>query len=603
MGGRSTTFQRNLERATARGFSKTKQTEPVRRPSAVPSQAKALQAVQVWDEYLHVCELPRSCVPTESVCKNFLEYFVSSRNGRLEERMCCASMQSFWVHFVRGKGLSKAISSEIYNVSRAPRSFRPPLLSRWKYIAHNLDLSRLTRTKHLVSGQDIDNLHKQLWSHDATEFPYPRARVQQALWLSLEEASGQRGGTYIESNAYAGSGEALWYKDVRLYLERLRDGSTQFGMTIALRFLKGERIYAKELNGDNLVSIALYENELPFRNCVLLFIALAMADEAFEHCNSIQDVLKAKIRPGEKTYVFEWRNAILDKPVFQAIGHDGPTGRSATYSSMRNTLVNLGYGAGYQANITVHGIRRAFLGKVDKNYTPAQRNHIARHRGSDQLFQNRYLSNISVIDGQAIMHEQKPREDHISTLHSMLMQRRLDVPQQMPKEYKEKTLFASEAYQALDQELAEVNRSISEDRDNEQLTRRRTQIYKSKSKIKKRILKQYQAEWIKNRAGIVEDLQQKDEQESQDARAERSSIFRQFFPLRDRLARSLFQPANVGSPRGEGILDDLLSLCRMDVSVLYRPGEEPRDDRCPFNGCEKLMSMYVRTIVAERTLT
>ena len=156
------------------------------------------------------------------------------------------------------------------------------------------------------------------------------------------------------------------------------------------------------------------------------------------------------------------------------------------------------------------------------------------------MFQNYYLSNVSIVDGQAIMHKQKPREDHISTLHSMLMQRRLDVPRQLLKAYEQKVLLASKACRLQDQELTEVNQLLSKDRDNDEIKRRRIQIYKSKSEMKKEVFKQYQEEWASNQTAFEEDLRQENEQKLEDARGERFSIFGQLFPSRDRLACPLF---------------------------------------------------------------
>ena len=408
--------------------------------------------------------------------------------------------------------------------------------------------------------------------------------MQNALWLNLEVATGQRGGSYIESNAYVGSDESLWYKDTRLYLERTSDGSTEFRLAISLRFMKGERVYARELNGDNLVVIPFYENEIPFRNCVLFFIALALADDAFKHYSNVAEIVGAKIRPGKQTHTFEWKESVELQPVFKTIGPNGPTQSSATYSTMQKFLVTLGYRAGYQANMTIHAIRRAFLTKADEFYTPAQRNHIARHSGKDSsMFQSRYISNVSVVDGQAIMYGQQPRKDHVSGLHSMLRERRLDVPQHLPAEYEEKMLLNSDSYKELDRQLSEVNQLISRDRGNQQLKRRRTDIYKKKSKLKQQAKQQYQ----KEQANLRPDEQSSDEENSLSitARAERFRILREFMPARDRLATSLFQHAYIQSHEGKHILDDLLSLCLMDISTFFRPGEEPIDDCCPFNGC------------------
>ena len=75
----------------------------------------------------------------------------------------------------------------------------------------------------------------------------------------------------------------------------MHDGFLEFRLAIALRFVKGERFYARDLNGGNLVSVVYYENEALFRNCILFFIVFVLADNVFKHFRSIEDILNANL--------------------------------------------------------------------------------------------------------------------------------------------------------------------------------------------------------------------------------------------------------------------------------------------------------------------
>ncbi|MCJ1445306.1 MAG: hypothetical protein MMC23_005811 [Stictis urceolatum] len=226
------------------------------------------------------------------------------------------------------------------------------------FIKYDLEVSQKQRTKNIVTRQDISILLHQLWGGDSHEYDHDRTRVQLALFLCLEEGSGQRGDTFAESSAHRGSNQPLWYKDVSLHLKKTSDGSSEFLLQVGARFRKNHRDLTAKTK--DLVSVVLYEQGEHWRNGILYFLALALADRAIRGFSSVEDLLMATPRNGD-VWTFQWNKKALEKPVFQMITQNGPTGIALTYGSIRAHIVALGRRAGYAENISISWYQESFL--------------------------------------------------------------------------------------------------------------------------------------------------------------------------------------------------------------------------------------------------
>ena len=442
-----------------------------------------------------------------------------------------------------------------------------------------------------MTGADIAVLFRQLWQRDTLNYDHERTRIQLALWLCLEEASGQRGGTYCESSSYYGSNESLWYKDIQLQLVETQNG-LEFLLLIGIRFRKNER--KPTARPDELVSSPLYEQVYPVRNGVMYFLALALADGAIKGYRTISDLLKANIKYGETSWTFQWTEGMRNKPVFQMITMDGPTGRSLTYGSMHSAFAELGHRAGYKENITAHGIRRAFLTAANEVCTTAQLNQIAGHRGRGEIFEHSYQTPLTKVDGQALMNEQDMRTDHLQ-FRGILARRRPDLPQSLPEHYKAETVAKEKEYIEVEAKIQSINEKLGQKPKDPALMAQRQNFYKEKHAFHKKALKKLQDEYDIHRYDeeVQRQLLPSSARENPEPQEPHFSILRQFLPERHRLADSLFEAKTLRSASGQEVMEELLALCHRSSSMLFRPGEEPVDGRCPFNDCGKLITEFV----------
>ena len=429
--------------------------------------------------------------------------------------------------------------------------------------------------------------------HDTFEYLRPRTRIQIALWLCLQSFSGQRGGTFSESNSYTGSNESLWYKDTLLYLERLPDGTEALFLKISMRFRKGARQSARSVDVDNLPSLVFYDAGDPVRGIIGYFLALAFADNVFKTIRTIEDLAKTRIPSGQAIWKFDWKDSIGEMPVFQGIDSDGPTGKSMTYSSIKNLIIDLGHRAGYSENINMHAICRGFLNEVNAKYGTARRNQIAGHSG--RMFEESYQSNISNIDGYAMMTGKDIRTGHTSVLQSMALHQCKDMPNVLPKKVKDEMLKENEEYREVNDRIHAISNVLKDENGKDSLRLERERLYKRKACHERQRLREYRKTWTSQKNILFDDSSAVVQQSSD------FSVLRSFMPQRDRLADSLFKSSFIRDESGQQIQRDLLHLASTKSQPLYWPGEEPIDGKCPFNDCNLAIDRYLRLVAVTQS--
>ncbi len=92
---------------------------------------------------------------------------------------------------------------------------------------------------------------------------------------------------------------------------------------------------------------------------------MALADGAFKDYSTLEEILELEPPADQNIWHVEWKDSVLDTPVFRKVSLDGPTDEIQTSSSYDQQLSAVGHRAGYKVNITVHAARREALVKAD----------------------------------------------------------------------------------------------------------------------------------------------------------------------------------------------------------------------------------------------
>jgi hypothetical protein len=98
---------------------------------------------------------------------------------------------------------------------------------------------------------------------------------------------------------------------------------------------------------------------------VLYILALALADDAFKEYSTLEEILELEPPLDQNIWHLEWKDGVLDLPVFRKMSLHGPTNTIQSSSSYDRQLSDLGHRAGFEVNISVHDARREALVKAD----------------------------------------------------------------------------------------------------------------------------------------------------------------------------------------------------------------------------------------------
>ncbi|KAL8936221.1 MAG: hypothetical protein Q9216_005048 [Gyalolechia sp. 2 TL-2023] len=314
----------------------------------------------------------------------------------------------------------------------------------------------------------------------------------------------------------------------------------------------------------------MYEDMEPlFANPVLPLLAIALADRAFQDDATFEE-LEAIPPPADGSlHHLRIKKDMLRVPFFQIVSADGPTGKIHGSGLFSNRMVALGHRAGYEENIGIHDIRREALVKADDNgYSTSERMKFAGHNNSDTFFGS-YAPELSGVDGRASYWSKKRRTIHLEGFRGLSLHHHPQLLQSLPAKV-EADLDNRSDFVSINKEiemLGEKVRGFTTEVGVQPARARREELY-----------------WRKRQ--IV----------SEELFASLSSYFnriRRLDPPRDRLASLLFLNVPLRSAQGRSALQDMITLCKENPRVAYRPSLRPANGRCPVPQCARDMDRFV----------
>lgn len=201
-----------------------------------------------------------------------------------------------------------------------------------------------------------------------------------------------------------------------------------------------------------------------------------------------------------------------------------------------------------------------------------------------RTFAASYTSNVCTINVQASFLRQPIRQDHIETLQSMHYWRELDLPKKLPAQAM-RELEESPAMDGLRQQLADLSAATCHNPD-----RRRKSIWNQQLQLRTQALKTFQSQWCQSAYA------RKIERQtllSEDAGAEvkpRTHHDSSYYILKviaecGRFADLFGAGQTMNRQQKRTAVQDLMTLCKQDPSVYYRPQELPADGHCPAAAC------------------
>ena len=209
----------------------------------------------------------------------------------------------------------------------------------------------------------------------------------------------------------------------------------------------------------------------------------------------------------------------------------------------------------------------------------------AGHNNGDTFFGS-YMPQLSTVDGISSYWNRKRRTVHLEGFRGLSLHCHPQMLQSLPAKV-EADLEMRGDFIAIEQEieaLKEKLRRVSTKDESQSDRARREELYWRKRQLVSEELNK----WQKTQSRKIKP----DTDSEAPAVASLPSYFnriRRLDPPRDRLASLLFLEAPLRSLEGRRALEDMISLCRENPQVAYRPSLQPEDGRCPVSGCAKEM--------------
>ncbi|KIW99701.1 uncharacterized protein Z518_11114 [Rhinocladiella mackenziei CBS 650.93] len=518
------------------------------------------------------CLRPEMKVPDLATIKDFIRFYAATSDPRIDEEVSTVDSLNtvaewFFAGFARvtKTEIKEEDRKEVYDFVRTT------------LVEEGLAVNK-HRPKYNFTVEVLTLVQITLWTKDDLIFIPERYRIQTTFITNVYCWTGARISAFFTGG--------FRYGDTEIVLQRA-EGSRHWRATWRLdqRWVKNNRDPDNiVVRIDDLFGTAHREHEMFIYNETGFLLQMALADGALFGIHSIKDLLKKRIPYGENVLVLRYNESALKKPILRKCTKEGgvtdePMPKSAFVNIWRSNCSN----AGLFEIPTIHAIRRGLGKKVDKNYTPVQR---SQHLTQADLgvFGQSYVANCSSVDGQAAFLGEPSDHRHIEYFQSVERFLEPGLPNELPARRLDE-LSRDPRLCELQEQLASLER---EGTTGPVVNEAKRWLSNYRRKLYKKALRGYQQWWVRDRRDwkILTNGQERPNDPSNTDLVQHLSLL---IPERGRLAQWMCQDEPLSPESMWQAMRDLHSLCTRDLTVLYLPGLNPREGRCPVKSCQKLM--------------
>ncbi|KAH6614601.1 hypothetical protein B0J18DRAFT_439744 [Chaetomium sp. MPI-SDFR-AT-0129] len=497
-------------------------------------------------------------VPTIEELRDFWAFYHKRSKGRIRgSKSAHATMKSLRMSakmFNGGFGRRTGIQMPAELVSLVNKH-----IQRMTHGTHNPQgtVSAAERPKYNFGVADLDRVLLTLWTRRDLIFIHERERVQFHFLLESFCWSGGRIGAFFE-------GGGLKYKDINLVLRRTnKEGQWDLMWKLDQRYVKNA------LHPEDIAhSMTGRQRDKLRYNDGFLLVMMAIADGALFGISSPDDLWKQRIPDGDNETHLLWNDSASTLPIARRIGEGKVSRAPMTENRFRAIFDAVIRGSDY-VGITpsVHQIRRESAGKLNKRYTEAERSqHILHfHPG---IFDEFYAGNISSCDGGAAFLDEDPDHSVPDFFRGIGQFRERGVPTELPTSL-DAALKRNPEVLALEQAISAAT--------GDELVAIRAEKKNLLKKLRREKLESYRRDWLVQRRkekilsrGCLAPCPERDPHPLND-----------LIPQKGRLAILMAYDLAIAFGDLQAAMEDVLFLLKEDWTVLYRPGERPRDGRCP----------------------
>lgn len=450
-------------------------------------------------------------------------------------------------------------------------------LYRWidRDLVEKKFLSTITKPKYNFQLRDFERAIVVLWTIDDPFFISGRYRVEFHFITLQFLCTGSRVSSFTPaSTKKKDDGRGLRYKNIELVLFRAENAPWRIGWRLDQQFVKNNK------DPENTVfGTAIWDCDEPIYSGALYLLALALADDALYGFSSPEEVFEQRIPEGEDELVLRWNKEAEDRCIIRGATAGGvsedPLTKEKYQKDFRKILAN----AGYFVTATVHAMRRA-LGKAVRNkYSSAHVAQILTHQ-SKSVYGNDYLASCSGVDVFNALRGRLADHTHIEYFQGYGQFHEHGLPRQLPIEEEQKI--------NADPHLVAKATEIQNAKYDEDTKRLKYEYNVLKRKIYAKALQRYQTEWVRSQRDWKILTRGRERPEHTQQTAEKQAQCN-LMPELGRLAAVMSSKESLSFDEKVVVVKDLYTQCLRDFDVVYRPGEEPVEGRCPVKSCGKYL--------------
>ncbi|KAM5357705.1 hypothetical protein ACJZ2D_015990 [Fusarium nematophilum] len=556
-----------LALAKQRGFSSDRSTIS---PHVVPqklrpnSQLFYDRDLELWDEYEK--EFGSSDPREMQVMKHFAEFVALGTVGKLDKENELPTtdsvrnkMRRFYSNWQRKT--HQTIPAEV-TLSMAP------------YIegelADKIGLKNINRAQGFLTTENFVKLQEKLWFSDHHDYVHEGYRVDNATLLN----------THCYTSARLSELCQAKYKDV-VFLVGWKDGEPELKLKIQRRVCKGK----DKKQPEHILYERLSSNRGPpplYAQPILFFLANFLSSGAIKGNPTLEDMLNYTPPQHRRHWVFEWKEDMLEKPIFPDWTADGPQATARSPYNWSHQASRWAIRAGFIDGCGMHCPRRDSLLKANDSGASIEQVLKYADQQNSAVLRRNYLGSMNTIDGTGCFLGMDVRQDLTEDFRSATMRWILDLPLGLSAQAQAE-LGQQDDWMKLSQNIKDLTFRIEQegisDVTREQLKAERKQSYVKRRRLEAAKLREVQ----KNQP--LEYWNERKPHEQGDWRHGHFARIMNLLPERKRLSHALFSAVPLRSHEGLSALRDTIALRTNPCHIAYQDILRPSQGTCPVPSC------------------
>ncbi|KAF4998781.1 hypothetical protein FDECE_11709 [Fusarium decemcellulare] len=560
-----------LELAKQRGFSSDRQAIS---PHVVPrklrpnSQKFYDKDLELWHEYEG--EFGSSDPRDMRVMKHFAEFLALGTTGKLDKENELPTtdsvrnkMRRFYSNWQRET--HQTIPTEI------TRSMAPYIEGE---LAEKLGLKNINRAQGYLTTENFVKLHEKLWFNDHHDYVHEGYRVDNATLLNCHCFTSARLSELCEAK----------YKDV-VFMVGWKEGEPELKLKIQRRICKGkdknqpEHILYEKLSSDRGPP-PLYAQP------ILFFLANFLSSGAIKGDPALEDMLNYTPPQNRRHWIFEWKDEMLESPIFPEWNADGPRPLARSPCNWSHQASRWAIRAGFVDGCGMHCPRRDSLLKANDSGASIEQVLKYADQQNSAVLRRNYLGSMNTIDGAGCFLGMDLRQDLTEDFRSASMRWIMDLPLGLSAQAQAE-LEQQDDWMKISQNIKLLTLQIEHDGTSgitrEQLKARRKQCYVKRRQLEATKLREIQKNQPLEYSGERKPHEQSDWRHGHFARV------MDLLPERKRLSHTLFSAVPLRSDEGLAALRDLIALRKNPCHIAYQDALGSPSGICPVPSCHKDM--------------